>query len=187
MSENQDKNERDDLDREEWTDAERQAEHKIRMRFEYRDLIEDLIQDGQERGAFDNLSGKGKPLDLSSNLYEGDRQLANQLMKDQDIVPPWLARRNNAAAAAEELRQDIGRHWRRHEQAYRLVRDDARRKALAFSWRAHCRRWEAEIKEINKLIDDFNLRRPIDGMELFKLRLEDELKRAGAKRDLAGE
>ncbi len=188
MSETQDEadNQRD-LDRDEWTDAERQAEHKIRMRFEYRDLIEDLIQDGQDRGVFDNLSGKGKPLDLGSNLYEGDRKLANQLMKEHDVVPPWLARRSQAAEAADELRQDFDRRWRRHEQAYRLVRDDGRRKALALSWRSHCRRWEAEIVEVNTLVDEFNLRRPINGMELIKLRLNDELKRVGARRELAGE
>ena len=37
---------------------------------------------------------------------------------------------------------------------------------------------------INKQIDDFNLRRPAEGMEIFKLRLDDELKRAGARRKL---
>ncbi len=171
-------------DREEWTEAERQAEHKIRMRFEYRDLIEDLIQDGQERGVFDNLSGKGKPLNLDSNVYEGDRKLANALMKEHDLVPLWLAKRNKIQRAMDELRQDIGRNWGRHEQAYRLAKDKGRRAALRLSWDALCRDWEEEIGELNKLVDDFNLRRPSDNMELFKLRLDHELKRSGASRTL---
>ena len=184
MSENQKKPARDDVDREEWTESERKAEHKIRLRFEYQDLIEDLIQEGQERGVFDNLKGKGKPLDLKSNLYEGDDKLANELMKEHDVVPLWLARRNRVGLTVDELRQDIGRRWQRHEQAFRLAQDKGRRMALGLSWRTQCRAWEEQIGEINKLIDDYNLRRPGVGMELLKLRLEDELRRAGAKREL---
>lgn len=178
------KSKRENDDRDEWTEAERQAEHKIRMRFEFSDLIEDLIQDGQERGVFDNLKGRGKPLDLKANLYEGDSSLANELMKEHKIVPLWLARRNTVNLAIDELRQDIGRRWQRHEQAYRLAQDKGRRMALRLSWSAQCREWEGEIRAINKLIDDFNLRRPVDGMEIFKLRLDDELARAAAGREL---
>jgi DnaJ family protein C protein 28 len=184
MSEAKKRPERDDSDRDEWTEAERQAEHKIRMRFEFRDLVEDLILDGQERGVFDNLQGKGKPLDLKSNRDEGESALANELMKEHKIVPEWLMRRNTVYVAIEELRQRIGRHWARHEQAYRVAQDKGRRMALALNWSAMCREFQAELVEINKLIDDFNLRRPIEGMEIFKLRLDDELERAGASREL---
>ena len=184
MSSDKKKAKREDSNREEWTEAERQSEHKIRMRFEFQDLVEDLIQDGQERGVFDNLAGRGKPLNLKSGLYEGDSALANELMKEHKVVPLWLMRRNGVGTAVEELRMAIGRHWQRHEQAYRLAQDEGRRMALRLSWSAQCRDWQAEIKEINKLIDDFNLRRPIEGMEIFKLRLDDELKRAGARGEL---
>jgi hypothetical protein len=184
MSDGQKKPERDDSDRDEWTESERQAEHRMRMRLEFRDLVEDLILDGQERGVFDNLKGKGKPLNLKSNLDEGESSLANELMKEHEIVPEWLMRRNMVHMAIEEVRQSIGRHWVRHEQAHRLAQDGNRRTALALNWRAMCREFEAEIVEINKLIDDFNLRRPSEGMEIFKVRLDDELKRVGASREL---
>ncbi|MFL7840067.1 MAG: DnaJ family domain-containing protein [Candidatus Promineifilaceae bacterium] len=184
MSKKGSKNEGDDIDRETWTEADRQAEHKIRMRFEYKDLIDDLIQEGQQRGLFDNLAGAGKPLDLKSDLYSNDSKLANDLMKEHNVLPQWLARRNTVSLVIEELRDKIGRHWQRHEQAYRLTQDDTRRKALSLSWRAQCRAWEEEIKGINKQIDEYNLRRPGQGMEMFKLRLDEELKRAGASREL---
>ena len=184
MGRKQKKPKRDNADREEWTEADRQAEHKIRLRFEYQDLIEDLIQEGLERGAFDNLKGAGKPLDLKANLYEGDRKLANELMKEHDIVPLWLARRNAVTLVIDEFRGNIARHWGRHEQAFRFAQDEGRRKALTLSWRALCRAWEGEIKEINKQIADYNLRRPGQGMEMLKLRLDDELQRAGARPQL---
>jgi DnaJ family protein C protein 28 len=178
------KSQRDNADRDEWTESERQTEHKIRMRFEFQDLVEDLIQEGLEHGVFDNLKGKGKPLNLKANLYEGDSKLAHELMKEHQILPLWLAKRNVVKVTIEEFRQDIGRRWQRHEQAYRLATDEGRRNALSLSWRAQCRVWEGEIKEINKLIDDFNLRRPSEGMEIFKLQLAEELVRAGAGQEL---
>ena len=184
MDKKQDQDAKDRHDREEWTEADRQAEHKIRMRFEYRDLIEDLIQEGQQRGIFDNLKGKGKPLELKSDLYGAENRLANDLMREHDVVPQWLARRNVASVAVEELRDKIGRHWARHRQAYTLTQDDMRRKALSLSWDAHCREWEEEIMQINKQIDEYNLRRPGQSMELLKLRLGDELQRSGANRKL---
>jgi DnaJ family protein C protein 28 len=184
MGNKQKKTKRDASDRDSWTEMDRQNEHKLRMRFEFNDLIEDLIQEGQERGVFDNLRGKGKPLDLQSGLYDHDRKLANELMKEHDVLPFWLARRNAVNVVIEEFRGSIGRHWGRHEQAYRLTQDDMRRKALSLSWRAQCRAWQDEIMAINKQIDDYNLRRPGQGMEMFKLRLDDELKRAGASREL---
>jgi DnaJ family protein C protein 28 len=184
MSSDRKRSNREDSNREEWTEAERQSEHKIRMRFEFQDLVEDLIQDGQERGVFDNLAGKGKPLNLKSGLFEGDSALANELMKEHKVVPLWLMRRNAVGTAIEELRTDVGRHWQRHNLAYRLAQDEGRRMALRLSWSAQCREFQAEIVEINKLIDDFNLRRPSEGMEIFKLRLDDELKGAGASREL---
>ena len=45
------------------------ARHRQRMVTEYRDLIEDLIEDGRRRGLFDDLSGAGRPLDLEQNVY----------------------------------------------------------------------------------------------------------------------
>lgn len=184
MSDKEEKRKEDEADREEWTEAERQAEHKLRMRFGFGDLIEDMIQEGQERGVFDNLQGKGKPLNLKGDVYEDERKLAHALMKEHKILPLWLAKHNAVHEAAEALRADIGRHWRRHDQAYRYAQDKGRRSALRLSWDAHCRAWEERIEEINKQIADFNLRRPSEKMEIFTLRLADEIERAGARRAL---
>ncbi len=50
--------------------ANEQAHHKKRMRQDWDNLIEDIIQEGVEKGLFDNLKGKGKPLNLSRNHFE---------------------------------------------------------------------------------------------------------------------
>ncbi len=161
---------------------EKQLEHRLRMRFEWDGLIEDLIQDGQESGAFDNLKGKGKPLDLSKNIYEGDQSLANTFLKDNNLRPTWISNRGTILAQIEALRHNIVHTWQRHERAFNIAQDEMRRDALTISWDDACHRWEKQILKLNKQIDDFNLRRPSDNLEIFKLRFEEELKRVNALR-----
>ena len=38
--------------------------------------IDQQIREAQERGEFDNLPGKGKPLDLAPNPYAQEQELA---------------------------------------------------------------------------------------------------------------
>lgn len=159
-----------------------QAEHRRRMRDEWHDLIEDLIQDGQEKGVFDNLPGKGKPLNLRKNPYAADMELANTLLKQNDLVPAWIMERKVIVSRAEALRAEILREWGRHEREFRFVQGEGQRGALIISWDDACRKWEAEILELNRQIDNFNLKRPANSLELFKLALERELAQVNALR-----
>ena len=160
------------------------ARHRQRMVTEYRDLIEDLIEDGRRRGLFDGLSGAGRPLDLEQNVYEGSATLANKLLKDNDLRPVWLARRVDVVEKIDALRADIGRQWARYRAAFDAAQGDAHRPALTIGWDDACRRWETAIVALNKEIDGYNLKRPASQLELFKLRLDDALTRAGAPRYL---
>ncbi|MEM7111591.1 MAG: DnaJ family domain-containing protein [Chloroflexota bacterium] len=158
--------------------------HRLRMRFDWNNLIEDLIEDGKNQGMFDNLRGKGKPLKLDSNLYAPEKVLANKLLKDNDLTPAWIMNRNRILEQKEQLRAEMQKKWTQHQQAHRFAQGQAQIQALVISWDDACRAWEAEIVKLNKQIDDFNLKRPIDNMELFKLRFEEELKKIDARRYL---
>jgi DnaJ family protein C protein 28 len=170
---------------EERDDADARAEHFMRMRFEWQDLIEDLIQDGQERGVFDDLRGKGKPLDLQKSPYGAEWELAHKLMKQNDVLPPWIAKRNEIIAQVERFRLEVVRSWTRHDQAFRLAQGEGQKSALALGWENACRQWEAELIRLNIQIADFNLGRPSDSLEMVKLHLDRELQRANAQRYLA--
>lgn len=54
-------------------------------------LIEQRINDAKRKGAFDNLPGTGKPLDLEENcnIHE-DLRLAYKILKNADCIPPEL-------------------------------------------------------------------------------------------------
>ncbi|MEZ4591949.1 MAG: DUF1992 domain-containing protein [Chloroflexota bacterium] len=156
------------------------AEYRARLRNERADLIEELIQEGFEQGHFDNLPGKGKPLKLNKNPYAADMELANELLKENNLPPVWILQRNELLAKVAKLRAEIERQWGWHQREFAVA--SANKGRLTISWDDYCLKWIAEIGELNKGIEAFNLKRPFDNIEIFKLTIESELKRVDAPR-----
>ncbi len=52
-------------------------------------VVEEKIRDAQETGAFDNLPGKGKPLELEDlSLVPEELRMAYHLLKNAHLLPP---------------------------------------------------------------------------------------------------
>jgi hypothetical protein len=68
-------------------------------------VAERKIREAMEEGAFDNLEGKGKPLDLSENPFEdpSDR-MANRLLKNNGFAPTWIEEAKEIEAESRRLR-----------------------------------------------------------------------------------
>ncbi len=156
------------------------AEYRARLREDRQSLIEEIIQEGQEKGLFDNLRGKGKPLNLQKNPYAVDMELANELLKENDLPPAWILQRNKILAKIAKLRAEIERQWAWHQREIAVA--TANKGQLTLRWDDHCLRWIDDIAALNKGIESFNWKRPLDNLEIFKLNLDDELKRAHAVR-----
>jgi hypothetical protein len=57
----------------------------------FQDLIEKKIKEAQQRGEFDNLPGKGKPLELEDDSrVPEDLRLAYKILKNADCLPPEI-------------------------------------------------------------------------------------------------
>ena len=162
-------------------ESERRVEHKLRMRFDWNNMIDDIIEDGRSQGIFDDLKGKGKPLNLNKNPFNQSSEISDSLLKENKMVPAWLAQRNETRTQIEILRQKISRTWRRYDQEYRFAQDAGIKSGLELAWDDEIKKWEANIPKINKLVDSYNLKRPVNNLEMFKIRLEDELERVGAR------
>ena len=67
-------------------------------------LIESLIKDAQARGDFDNLPGKGKPIDLTDyfNTPE-DVRVAQSVLKNAGMVPVEIQLLQEIATLKESL------------------------------------------------------------------------------------
>ena len=54
-------------------------------------IAELRIQDAIDEGLFDNLPGRGKPLDLTENPFKPPGMRAvNRLLRQNKVLPPWL-------------------------------------------------------------------------------------------------
>lgn len=69
-------------------------------------IAEEKIQAAMQTGQFNGLAGTGQPLDLRENPFEPSHErLANQVLKNADILPAWLEDRRTIEADITALRQ----------------------------------------------------------------------------------
>lgn len=132
------------------------------------DLVERRIQEAMAAGAFDNLPGAGKPLNLDCNPYLDDSlELAYGVLKNNGYAPEWIARDKEIRQELEAARTQLWAAWkgRQADQAHDL------------SWQAAVMRFERVLAQLNRKIDNLNLIVPISSCQRLRLRLEDELRR----------
>jgi hypothetical protein len=61
------------------------------MSFDVETIAERKIQDAIKDGAFDNLPGKGKPLDLDSDSgIPPEMRAASRILKNANVPPDWI-------------------------------------------------------------------------------------------------
>ena len=127
---------------------------------QWADLVEEKLNEAMERGDFDNLEGRGKPLAIDHNPFAGDRALAYSLLKNNHVAPPEIERAkeidNDIQRAAEML--ETLRH-RQHALGGRSAARDARR-AYNIARDATETRYEALLRAINSNILSLNIIAP---------------------------
>jgi hypothetical protein len=148
------------------------------------EVMDELFEEAQRDGVFDNLPGHGKPLKLSTNPSAPETQLAYQLLKDNDFTLPWIAERNDIFSGIEELRDEFRSVWLKYRAEYQVSHSETVRMALASGWRDQIDHWRIQTGRLNKLIDGINLKLPRAQLEIVKLSVKRELERAGAKETL---
>lgn len=141
-------------------------------------LINQRIEEAMRNGAFDNLRNKGKPLDTSPDPHvPPDMQMANSLLKNNDLAPAWISDRGAMLAAIERFREKLRTIAADFAQARAEATTPQRVQQLDQMWLAYVESWRAEVVELNKRILTQNLKQPVTFLEIFPLRLEDELRR----------
>jgi DnaJ family protein C protein 28 len=152
---------------------------------EWANLVTKRIEEAMRRGEFDNLAGRGKPIHLEKNPYVPEGQeMANAILKNNDVTPTWIADRKEMLRAIEAWRDEFQRVVSQASSAWVAAGTDKRRQQIRDRWASWLLRWEDELTELNRRIGTFNLVQPINHLEIFKLRLDDELKRVGMARTL---
>ncbi|MCA1669750.1 MAG: DUF1992 domain-containing protein [Thermomicrobia bacterium] len=101
------------------------------------------MRDAQQKGAFDDLAGKGKSLDFNDDetAFEGDLKMAHHILKNADALPFWIELDKEIRARQEYCRALL-------EQIRAAASPAIRRKGIAD--------YRAEAKAINDHILHFN-------------------------------
>lgn len=80
-----------------------QSRRPVRKLPQWESAIDRQIREAQERGDFDDLPGRGKPLDLTS-WGEGEWALAHHVLKQAGETLPWISVGRDIEAAESRLR-----------------------------------------------------------------------------------
>ena len=151
----------------------------------YKTVVEKQIQEAMERGEFDNLPGKGKPLDLDINHFAGDKELAFKMLKDNNFTLPWIADRNRLFAEIDDFRQRMRYQWQLHGAQILAMARGGQEAMAQRRWTALLAQWQSGVERLNRRVADVNMGIPVRNLEILTLGIESELIRVGAKRELA--
>ncbi len=132
----------------------------------WRNLVEQRIQDGIERGLFDNLAGAGKPLNLDDDAFvPEDMRMAFRLLRTNGLAPLWV-----------ELNKEIRDDLERLERFRVHVRE--RLDHTNVIQMEHLRsEYIGRIHDINGKILNYNILAPSSQVHFRSLILEVELRK----------
>jgi DnaJ family protein C protein 28 len=156
-------------------------------RKDWESWIDQQIREAQDRGQFDNLPGKGKPLDLTPNPYAQDRELAFKVLKDAGYAPDWIELDKAIRGKLEQVQATLTRQWQWRETRLGELanRSDswsmAEQERVRHSWRKAIVAFEQEIAAINAEITELNLKVPAPRFQRPKIDAARELERLTGK------
>jgi DnaJ family protein C protein 28 len=153
-----------------------QNRHLARYMSSTQDLVEEQIRKAKERGEFDNLEGKGKPIDLSENPFEPvELRMAFKILKDNDCAPFWIELGKEIDAQIEKFWKEV-EHFKRYTEmvvsdqnsSASLKRFNKKKASFYFEQRL-------QMEKIVKKIVDYNLHCPTFRLGRPNLDVDDEM------------
>lgn len=144
--------------------------------------IDEQIRQAIEAGQFDNLSGKGEPLDLSDNPHEDPSwRLAFQALRSSGYTLPWIDKRRQIEADYETAIEDLTRAWKWVQDTNN---NDSNSPAFVDGeWQRSVKEFRQKISEINEQIFSYNLEVPSEQFQRRKIDVEREIECVAKRAD----
>ncbi|XP_059542336.1 dnaJ homolog subfamily C member 28 [Myotis daubentonii] len=151
-------------------DVRQTKEQKITQAIER--LVEDLIQESMARGDFDNLSGKGKPLQKFSGCSYIDPMThnLNRILIDNGYQPEWILMQKEIKGTIDQLRESI--------VVSRKKLGNPMTPTEQKQWNQVCEQFQEDIRKLNKRVNDFNLIVPLLTRQKVHFDAQKEIARA---------
>ncbi|XP_078416333.1 dnaJ homolog subfamily C member 28 [Cetorhinus maximus] len=146
-----------------------QQSKKIKITQAVERLVEDLIQESMAKGEFDNLSGKGKPLQKFSQYPYIDPMThnLNRILIENGYQPEWIVQQKEIKQTIEKLRNDMVAYRRKLGESLTLHNQK--------QWNLKCEQFRHDIKQLNKMVDRFNLVVPLLNRQMLHFNPDKEL------------
>ena len=151
-------------------------------------LVERKIREAQKQGLFDDLPGKGEPLDLSENPFlDPSWRTAYNLLQDQGFAPEWIELDKEIRVELDSLRQRLAESKRWYDGAIAALEGKAGHQAeedqawVEAYWERRLNSLAPRIDELNEKIWLFNLKVPIASLQRRRVSIEEELQRLSSE------
>jgi DnaJ family protein C protein 28 len=137
-------------------------------------LIDQKIREAMERGEFDDLPGKGKPVDTSENPFEDpEMRLAHRMLRNAGFAPSWIEERKDIDSELQTTRHQLSRVWTVLQNA----RGTDNERGARARWEKALTSFREQAAELNRRIVAWNLKVPAAGFQrkMVDVALEIEL------------
>ena len=135
--------------------------------------IEEIIRRAMEEGQFDDLPGKGQPLQLDQYpLEDQEWQAAHNILKSGGFSLPWIESLREIEAHLQEARSSLVRSWSWYQAEIAEINVPS---PAENEWQRAIESFRERIASINKEIRSYNLQVPNDRFQLTPLNVEQEI------------
>ncbi len=133
------------------------------MLFDSRVIAERKIQEAMEEGAFDNIPGKGRPLNLEEDAHiPAHLRAALRILKNADVAPEWIQMDKDIRkrqAEAKALWALLEKEYPRRKSRAEAGDENAKRHFAEWLGRTRSRYMKL-LRQINSDILTFNILAP---------------------------
>ena len=120
-------------------------------------LIDQRIREAMEQGEFEDLPGKGKPVDTSENPFEDpELRLAHRVLRNAGFAPSWIEERKDIEAEFEIARNQLAKAW----TILKRARGSENESGAGVRWEQALNSFTKQVGELNGRIIAWNLKVP---------------------------
>lgn len=137
--------------------------------------VEEIIRRAMQEGKFDDLPGKGKPLQLDQNPHEDPEwRAAHYILKSGGFSLSWIESLNEIETNLLNVRNALSQAWKWRQGDYG---DQSEPRLMDTEWRRSVDTFREKIKSINRQIRSYNLEVPNVRFQLPLVNADQEIER----------
>ncbi len=143
--------------------------------------IEEIIRQAMQEGKFDDLPGKGKPLNLDQNPHEDPEwRVAHHLLKSGGYSLPWIEHLSEIHNNLQQARESLERAWNWHKtEKEKNSQDDSD----MGEWLTAVEQFKYQAQKINGQIRSYNLEVPNPSFQIPLVEIDQEIEQVMKKGD----